>query len=190
MSVRRVGPWLLAGALIVASVLVLMLSKRLSDLSTDYEELRRLAMLPHVGTVVPTFRAVTLAGDSVAVGELADSTWRQVLYVFNTTCPYCRGLIPTWQHMADSLQQLGRAQVMAISLNPMDSTRMYVREHGLRYPVLTFPQPKLERLYRATAVPQTVVLDWTGTVLYARTGTLDSASLDSLYAAVSGRPRP
>lgn len=190
MSVRRVGPWILAAALIAASALVLVLSRRLHDLAADYKDLRRLTMLPHAGTVVPTFRTVTLRGDSVTVGELADSAARQVLFIFNTTCPYCRGMIPTWQHMADSVEGLGRGQALAISLHPADTTRRYVAEHALRYPVLTFPQSKLERLYRAAAVPQTVVLDWTGTVLYAKTGTLDPASLDSVYAAVTGHSQP
>src|SRR5512143_2492006 len=166
MSVRRVGPWILAAALIATSALVLVLSRRLRELSADYHKLRLLSTLPHAGIPVPTFRTVTLAGDSVTVGESADSASRQLIFVFNTTCPYCRGMIPLWQRMSDSLGRLGRVQVLAI------------------------PQPKLERLYRALAVPETVVLDWTGTVLYAKTGTLDAAALDSVYAAVTGRSRP
>lgn len=185
MDTRRVVPWVMAVALLAASALVLVLSRRLRDLSSDYRELRSLSTLPHAGTVVPTFRTATLAGDSVTVGELPDSAARQVLFVFNTTCPYCRDIVPLWHQMADSLNRLGRVQVLAISLHPADTTQHYVADHGLQYPVLTFPRPKLVRLYRAVAVPQTVVLDWTGTVLYAKTGTLDSASLDSVYAAVS-----
>lgn len=188
MTVHRAGAWALSVALIAASVLVLFLSKRLRDLSADYRELRQLSTLPHAGTVVPTFHTITLAGDSVTVGECADSGSREVLFVFNTTCPYCRRMIPLWQRMADSLRRLSQVQVVAISLHAADSTRRYTAEHQLRYSVITFPEPKLERLYRAAAVPQTVVLDWKGTVLYAKTGTLDSVSLDSVYAAVTGRP--
>jgi peroxiredoxin len=177
--------------LIAASALVVVLSNRLRDLSADYQALRLRSTLPHAGIVVPTFRTVTLARGPVTVGEVVDSAARQVLFVFNTTCPYCRGIIPVWHQMTDSVKRLGRpVQVLAISLDSVDTTRHYVAEHALRYPVLTFPQPKLERLYRAVAVPQTLVLDWRGTVLYARTGALDSASLDSGYAAVIGRSRP
>ena len=190
MSVRRAGPWILAVLLIAASALVLLLSRRLHDLSADYNKLRLLSTLPHAGTVVPTFRAATLSGDSITVGEAPDSAARQVLFVFNTTCPYCRAIIPLWHRMTDSLGRLERVQVLAISLDPADATERYVAGHALRYPVLTFPQAKLERLYRAAAVPQTVVLDWAGTVLYAKTGTLDPASLDSVYVAVTGRAQP
>lgn len=187
MLIRRFVPWVLVAALSATSGLVLLLSRRLRDLSDDYRELRLRSTLPHRGTVAPTFRTATLSGDSVTVGEARDSTARQVLLVFNTTCPFCRGIIPLWHRMADSLARLGRVQVVAISLDAADTTRHYVAAHALRYPVLTFPQPKLARLYRAVAVPQTVVLDWRGTVLYAKTGTLDSPSLDSVYAAVKGR---
>jgi peroxiredoxin len=190
MRVGRVGTWVLGVPLIATSALVLVLSNRLRDLSADYRELRRLSTLPHAGTVVPTFRTATLSGDTITVGEATDSAERQVLFIFNTTCTYCRGMIPLWHQMADSVKGLGRTvQVMAISLDSADTTRRYIAKHALRYPVLTLPQPKLERLYRAVAVPQTVVLDWTGTVLYAKTGTLDAASMDSVYTAVTGRSR-
>jgi peroxiredoxin len=178
---------LLVAGLIAASVLVLVLSVRLRQLAVAYRDLRRLALLPHPGVVVPTFRAATIGGDSVTVGELPDSAGTQVLLVFNTTCPFCRSIIPLWRQLAESLDQTERVQVLGISLDSPDSTFRYVTEHLLRFPVLTFPQPKLARLYRAVAVPQTVVVDSAGTVLYARTGTLDSSSLDSVYAAVTRR---
>jgi peroxiredoxin len=189
MAVRRLVPWVLAVTLVLACALVLLLAKRVRDLSADYRQLRLLSTLPHAGTVVPTFRTATLAGDSITVGETADSGESQILYVFNTSCPYCRAIIPIWEQIADSLKRLKRpVQVLAISLDSADTTRRYVAEHALPYPVLTFPQAKLKRLFRAGTVPQTVVLDSRGTVLYARTGTLDSVSLDSVYAAVTGRP--
>ena len=190
MVIRRAVPWVLTVALVGASALVLILSKRLHDLSAAYRELRQLSTLPHAGTVVPTFRAATLSGDSVTVGEASDSSVMQLLYIFDTKCPYCRAIIPIWHQVADSIRRLGRSvQVLAISLDPVDTTRRYVGEQRLQYAVLTFPQRKLERLYRATAVPQTMVVDWTGTVVFARTGRLDAGAIDSVYTAIGIRPR-
>jgi cytochrome oxidase Cu insertion factor (SCO1/SenC/PrrC family) len=190
MRSPRAIPLVLSVALAVSSVLVLLLSNRLQDLSTDYRDLRRRATLPHRGYVVPTFRTATLSGDSVTVGESADSSTRQILFVFNTTCPFCRRIIPAWEQIADSLKAGRRkVHVLAISLDPADTTRRYMAEHALRYPVLRFPQSKLSLLYRTAAIPQTVVLDWTGTVLYAKTGALDHASLDSVFAVITGPPQ-
>jgi peroxiredoxin len=177
-------------ALAATSILVLFLSSRLRHLSADYRELRVRSTLPHVGIVVPTFRTATLRRDSVIVGEAHDSTVRQMLFVFNTSCPYCRSMIPVWRQLADSVGRLAPTlEVFAISLDPADSTRRYATEHALPYSVVTFPQPKLARLYRAVAVPQTIVLDWRGTVLYAKTGVLDRASLDSVYSVASNWSR-
>lgn len=189
MPLRRTVPYLLGVALLAASGLVFLLSSRNRQLSADYRRLRQLSTLPHAGIVVPTFRTATLERRTVVVGELTDSAARQVLFVFNTTCPFCLATIPEWKRLTDSLGRLGGVQVLAISLHSPDSTRRYVGDHEIAYPVLTFPDGKLARLYRAVAVPQTVVLDWRGTVLYAKTGTLDPGSLDSVYAAVTGRPR-
>jgi hypothetical protein len=56
--------------------------------------------------------------------------------------------------------------------------------------VVRFPEPRLARLYRAAVVPQTVVLNSEGRVLYARTGLLDSAAaLDSVFRAATGAGR-
>lgn len=187
MPLQRFVPYVLGLALLAASGLVFVLASHNRALSADYRKLRELSTLPHAGTVVPTFRTATLERRPVVVGELTDSTARQVLFVFNTTCPFCLATIPEWKRLTDSLGRLGGVQVLAISLHSPDSTRRYVADHEIAYPVLTFPDGKLARLYRAAAVPQTVVLDWRGTVLYAKTGTLDPASLDSVYAAVSGR---
>ena len=189
MLVRRMVPWVLGLLLMVSSGLILVLASRNRELSAEYQTLRELSTLPHSGTVVPTFRTVTLEGNPVTVGELADSTSKQVLFVFDTRCPFCLSTIPVWERMADSLGRLRGVHISAISLDPADTTARYVAQHELSYPVLTFPQPKLRRLYRATAVPQTVVLDWRGTVLYARIGVLDSVSRDSVYTTVAGRSR-
>jgi len=178
---------LLVGGLIALSALVLVLSQRLRHLTWAYRDLRRLSLLPHTGVVMPTFRAVTIGGDSVTVGQLADSAGRQVLFVFNITCPYCRRIVPVWHRLADSVSKLAHVQVLGLSLDAPNPTRDYASQRKLRYPVVTFPEPKLQRLYRTVAVPQTVVLDWIGTVLYARTGTLDSAAYDSVVRAVLNR---
>jgi thiol-disulfide isomerase/thioredoxin len=187
MFARQVA-YVLGVALFAASGLVLVLSNRNGELSADYQRLRVQTTLPHGGTIVPTFRTTTLQGHPVVVGELTDSAARQVLFVFNTTCPFCLATIPVWRRLADSLGRFKGVQVLAISLDPADSASRYVAENAIPYSVVTFPQPKLTRLYRATLVPQTVVLDWRGTVIYAKTGTLDPAALDALYAALARKP--
>ena len=76
--------------------------------------------------------------------------------------------------------------VYGISLDPEAETRRYVLDHGLAFPVLCFPDPRLAKLYRAEGVPLTVVLDDQGEMVHVRLGALrDRGSIDSVVAAVS-----
>jgi thioredoxin-related protein len=52
------------------------------------------------------------------------------------------------------------------------------------FPVLLFPAEKLRYRYRAGGVPQVIVPDHQGRVIYTRPGELgDSEELDSVFAA-------
>lgn len=190
---RRLRPVpLMAVALLAASALIVVLATRHQRLTEAYRTLRLRTSLPSAGAVVPTFRAQTLAGDSITIGEDPDPLVKQVLFVLTTSCPFCRQTLPTWARIADSVSTLGPGQVVvaAISLDSLSPTQDYVRRHQLNYPVVLFPAQKLRRLYRASAVPQTLVLDHEGRILYARTGLLEpQAVLDSVFAALSRPPR-
>jgi peroxiredoxin len=132
-----------------------------------------------------------LDGDSVTLGAVPDRTERQVLFLFTTTCPYCRAALPTWRTLADSLRRTAsRIQVLGVSLDSAGATRDYRAAHQLDFPVGLLASPKYVALYKAMAVPQTVVLDADGRVRYATIGTLGTrAILDSIYhAALDGDP--
>lgn len=184
---------LLSLALLAAGALVVVLGMRQIALSRAYAELRRLATQPHEGYAVPGFVAKTLEGDTLTIGESSDSAARQVLFVLTTTCPYCKATLPVWADLADSLGRVGAGhiRVIALSLDSLEQTRRYADEHAIRYSVATFPTEKLRRLYRAGSVPQTVVLDAWGQVLYAYVGQLRAGpALDSVYRAAMRTPIP
>lgn len=183
----------LSTALALALVLVVVLGRRLDALGEEYHRVRRLASRLHSGSVVPAFRAATLAGDSLSIGEAPGPDTRQILFILTTTCPYCKATLPYWARLADSLTRLPNhsIQIIAISLDSLEATRRYAAEHRLNYPVVTFPSSRLKRLYRAGTVPETVVLDREGRVLHARTGVLSvPAVLDSIYQAATLPLRP
>ena len=180
---------LTGAALAVASVLLLVLAWRYWNLTQAYAELRVKASLPYAGFVLPTFRAETLDGDTVVVGELPDTTARQLLFVFSSSCPYCRATLPVWEALADSVA--ATAPVLALTVDSTATARAYAHDHGLRYTVARFPDWKSVRLARASAVPQTLVLDARGRVLFAHTGQLGPGPVpDSVYQALGGGRRP
>lgn len=175
----------LIAAVLLASALVAWLSVRQIQLNQAYAELRRLATQPHEGYAVPGFLARTLSGDTVTIGEGGSESDRTLLFVFTTTCPYCLATLPVWQQLADSAAGVPNVRIVALVLDSAAAARRYVAAHGLRFPVATFSSEKLRRLYRAGSVPQTVVLDGEGTVVYATIGRLKPGpQLDSVYAGL------
>ncbi len=182
----------LAGS-IAGSLIVIALSRRVVSLNKAYSELKTLASTPHVGYAVPTLRTSTLTGDSVVVGELADTLARQVVLVFTTTCQFCRATIPVWQSVFDSVSRMppGRLQIVALSLDSTTQTRAYALEHQLRYPIAFFPDWKSPRFFRARTVPQTLILNAFGVVVYSHIGLLEKGpGLDSLFQAFTARAQP
>jgi len=179
----RVVPF---AALAVATLLVVVLAYQNRGLRERISEWRRRATFPHVGMVVPAFGATTLAGDSVTIGE-TNLGGHQVLFVFNTTCGFCLETLPGWKTVFTELDAPAVLEnaVYGISLDPEAETRRYVLDHGLAFPVLCIPDPRLAKLYRAEGVPLTVVLDHNGEMVHVRMGALrERGSIDSVIAAV------
>jgi peroxiredoxin len=135
--------------------------------------------------VVPTFRALTLGGDSVTIG--ATPGRRQVLLFFTTTCPYCLASLPAWRRIAaaDSAEPT-RFDLIGVSLDSAEQSSRYVMVHAVPFLVVMLPERKLARLYRASSVPLTMVLDSTGRVVYARLGQLPLQVADSVISAARG----
>jgi thiol-disulfide isomerase/thioredoxin len=186
----RLVPSLLASAVLAACGLVVVLARQQITLRREYAALQRLARDLHSGSVVPVFHATSLGNDALTIGETPDSLGRQLLFVFTTTCPYCKATLPVWAKLADSVRRLSpwQVQVVGISLDSLEKTRAYVEAQGIKYPVVRFPNRRYTRLYRANRVPETVVLDYEGNVIFARMGALtEPIVLDSVYAALIWR---
>ena len=170
---------------LVATALVVTLAVQKRSLIVQYEELQQRERLPYEGLWVPTFETTTLEGERVVVGRGEDGV-RQVLLLFDTTCPFCRTSLPACENLSDRLAGVGEpiVHVFGISLDPDAETRQYADEHGLTFPVLRFPEQKLRYLYRANGMPQVIVLDHEGQVIHTRPGELEEgAALDSVFAA-------
>lgn len=185
------GVALTATGLAAACVLLIILGTQLKEERKRNDDMLRRFTLPHTGMYLPRFETKTLTGDTVAIGVSSDSG-RQVLFVFTTTCPYCVASLPAWRAIADSVR-LGAlpARLFGITLDSTAATSHYVQVHELSYPVVRFPHRRFRQFYRATQVPQTIVLDDEGLVLYARTGQMDAGlGLDSVLTALRWRRPP
>ena len=191
--VYRLLPYI---GLALAAGMVVLLAAQKRALIRDYNELnrryRQAATELRPGQYVPAFQTATLEGQPVTVGELP-APGRQVLLVYTTTCQFCLATIPAWKRIkatADTMRSV-QASVYGVSLDSVDVTRKYVAQHALPYPTVRFPNQKLESMYRASAVPLTLVIDETGRTIYSRLGELkEGVAVDSVLAAIRWKPEP
>lgn len=189
MSAKRIASVLPIVALLVATTLVIVLARQLDATRKQRDLYAERARSLQPGAYVPIQQAPTLDGASVTLGDVKPGT-RQVVFVYNTACPFCLASIPTWQRVADRLRGNPAATVVAVSLDSVAPTRAYVARHGLRYPSAIMVDQRAAGLFRFQNVPQTLVIDERGRVLYSHLGRLDSGpAADSVLAAVS-RPLP
>lgn len=196
MNQDRLNRTLPLVALVAAAALVVVLAVQKRKLDTEVGDLRARYMQalrePMRGMYMPPFSTSTLDGAPATIGQ-APAAGRQVLFVYTTTCPYCLKSLPAWKQIESTLDTLSaaKAQVYGVSLDSIEVTRRYAQRHALPYPTVRFPEEKLVSMYRAGAVPVTMVLDEEGRTIYARVGEISTpVVVDSVIAAVKWKPEP
>lgn len=179
-----------AVSVFVLAAVVLVLGLRNRALEERNRGLVRRFTEPHPGMLVPSFRAITVRGDTAIVGApKADD--RQVLWFFTTTCSYCSVSVDRLRSLDSALKSTSSssAELLMVGLDSAAAVRRYADRLRLSVPILLMPSQRLALLYRVRAVPQLMVLDSSGSALYTRAGALvNQVSLDSILAAVRYRP--
>lgn len=139
----------------------------------------------------PSARSVQ--GETVTVARVPVGN-KQLVYVFRTTCPFCRRSNPyvsALQKSFDSAAATGGVpvRVVGISLDSLADTERYVKEQRLSFPVVRFPERKLRMIYKTQVVPSLMLLTDKGRVILARLGVFETPeSRDSLLHAALEKP--
>ncbi|MGD2154513.1 MAG: TlpA disulfide reductase family protein, partial [Gemmatimonadales bacterium] len=166
-----------------AAVIVMALAREKQSLEARYGELVARIEHPYAGMYVPVVRAQSVRGDSLVIG-ITGTGERQVLFGFSTTCGYCDASLASWETIAAHLADESGARVFGVSRDSPEATRAYVEDQGLSFPVVSFSEPRIRALYRLQAVPQTLILNRDGHVIYVRLGAVESeAAVDSVVVA-------
>ena len=178
-AVRRFA---LPAALAAALGLVAVLARQKAAQEKRYATLRENTTLPRRGVFVPTFVARTIKGDSIMIGERPDDG-KQVLFLFTTTCPYCKASLRAVRELADAASTTPGVGMVGIVLDSLDHAIAYAHANALSFPIIEFPTRKLRYLYRARSVPTVLVLDADLEVESCSAGlecsTVDSQSIQS-----------
>lgn len=112
----------------------------------------------------PAIDGIGLAGERISLAELRGGP--VLVHFWATWCPLCRGEQGSIDSVAGdypvitiAMQSGGTAQVAA-----------YVREHGLRAPVVVDESGELARAYGVRAVPTSLILDRDGVIRHVEVG--------------------
>ncbi|MHB1225163.1 MAG: peroxiredoxin family protein [Gemmatimonadaceae bacterium] len=183
----RAIPWLL---LTVSAAMLALLVNRHRDLRESFLEHRRSDMRLQRGDHVPALATRSTAGDSILVGHSTEAE-RQIVILLSSTCPFCRETLPFWKRMAAGLGATADAgssapapAMVALTADSVAAARAYVDSNQLPFPLVPLTDVRTAALYKAFVVPQTLVIDGTGRVLFARHGVVNTdAAVDSVMAA-------
>jgi peroxiredoxin len=181
----KLVPWALAaistGFLVTVTRKYGRLSEQIVEHRSNDRHLRR-------GEYFPTFEATAVDGTPQIVGESAHLGDRQVIFLLTSTCPYCKRTLPTWKTLAGRLDSASHpnVRVFALTTDSLSAAMQFTNSHALGFRLIPFPASKLARLSRAYTVPQTLVLNHQGRVLYSRLGAMETrAAQDSVLKAVA-----
>jgi peroxiredoxin len=177
---RDIVPWSLAALL---AVTLLVVTARHRQLRHDYLEHSRAELRIQRGTYLPGISATAALGEAVTVAQAPEGT-RQVLFLLTAACPFCAATLPRWKHIARELAPDEQVDVIALTTDPQNAARQHALAVDLSVPLVSFPDRRTAWLYQAYTVPQTVVIDHEGLVLFVRHGVIGTAeAADSVIAA-------
>ena len=175
---------LLVAGLLTATALVILLGREVRSLRADARLRSERQQYMLTDLYVPRLELTALDGRRVVIGE-PPAGQREVLFVYNTSCGFCRGTVPSWNHIAGEAARRGVA-VYGLSLDGLDTTVRYSVDNELGFTTLLLHSDRAKALLRAQAVPQTLVVDSEGRVVLARPGVLTEAATDSVLTIAGG----
>jgi thiol-disulfide isomerase/thioredoxin len=126
-----------------------------------------------VGTGAPDFRATDLQGRPVSLRDLRGEV--VLLNIWATWCPPCREEMPSMQRLQEELGDAG-LKIVAVSIDAAPGrtdpsgheggdVAAFGREFGLTFPIWLDPSGEIQRTYRTTGVPESFVVDRSGTII-------------------------
>lgn len=132
---------------------------------------RELKQAPRPPNQITVGDHLELDGLEVLTGETPSLERLSLVYVFTTSCRFCKQNKPTWFTIAD-LWQSSTLNVFGISVDTRNSTLAYISD-SVNYPILLASDPaKYRNENRLAAVPQTILVSPDGEVKNVWTGVI------------------
>jgi len=126
--------------------------------------------------VVPAYRAVTLAGDTVSLSSLQGSP--VLLNLWATWCPPCREEMPSLQRVHRDYEGRG-LKVVGVSLDNSDAgaaIARFVEQYGIGFSILHDARGRATEVFRTFGLPETFLIAADGRLVRRWRGKVDGDS--------------
>ena len=112
------------------------------------------------GDKLPAFNGINAVGMETKVSY---DEGDHLLFITSTKCQWCEKTVPSWKEIAETVK--GKSvQAISISIDGKGEIESYIKNRGLNFDVLNFPDPSLLQAYKAFSTPQTILVKQGGRV--------------------------
>jgi peroxiredoxin len=133
------------------------------------------------GDQVPGFIATNAFGTQTKV-SYAEADY--LVFITSTKCPWCEKTLPSWKEISDKAK--GRPiRIVSIAIDGNPDIKAYVKDNGLNFEVVSFPDPSLQSSYKAFSTPQTLLVKRGGKVEKMWPGMLSDTSKNEILKLLS-----
>jgi len=120
---------------------------------------------PRQGFLAPDFTLQDMAGNQVSLQSLRGKV--VVVNIWTTWCAFCKSEMPAFQKVFDSFQPDSGAVILAVNSTIQDDpvkVAQFVKDYGLRYPILLDASGRTTAAYQVRALPTTFFIDRNGII--------------------------
>jgi peroxiredoxin len=125
---------------------------------------------PEIGQAAPSYRAISLTGDSVALEQARGRV--VLLNVWATWCHPCREEIPILQALHERYAARG-LELVGVSVDARGeekTIREFARDFEMTYPLWLDPDERVQSTFLAIGVPATFLIDRAGMLRWRHIG--------------------
>lgn len=151
---------------------------------TRLRERESLAWLPTVGAKRKPLVGTSPQGEEISL-QFGKDEPRRLILVFSTTCPNCDTNWPNWERLLERLPNDGPTAMPVTLWISGDVPSDYRKKHGLDRFLLLRANPDTIEDYRLNFVPETLLIDRDGTVLFASSGLLTEGQTQTILRLVN-----
>lgn len=169
-----------AGLLLIGFAFVLMTSPR----SRSNEGSLSSVVPVSVDFVAPELSLENINGQTESLADYRD----RVVLVNNwaTWCPPCKAEMPTLAAYYNEHQSEGFTIIAIEAGDPLDAVAPFVQSYKLKFPVWLDPNGLSLRTFGNGTLPNSYVIDRSGTVRYAWTGEINKTMLEKYVTPLLG----